>query len=251
MRDFEDSTLWRVSAFERVRQETGHSGFARLGGATVLPTTLLSDLRRLERDPDNDDVLETLAACLRHRESALLYLKVEQLVWPVTVFPTSGLYHAPRAVGEIPVQALRTLEGLGTEPPGVKPPGHWMHERIGADAHYRPLVQLLWAIALNGPRCTLLGEIAGRAAYRLVPNKLGPEPLPAAGALSPAVQRLQREAVPLRTIASWPGMGVERASRLLNALYLCGGLLVTRTHPAARDEPGWMKAWFGGGKPRR
>jgi hypothetical protein len=32
-------------------------------------------------------------------------------------------------------------------------------------------------------------------------------------------------------------MSVERASRLLNALYLTGCLLVSRTHPAARDEP--------------
>jgi hypothetical protein len=39
LRDFEESTLWQVSEFERVRMQTGGSGFARLGGATVLPTT--------------------------------------------------------------------------------------------------------------------------------------------------------------------------------------------------------------------
>ena len=51
MRDFEDSTLWRVSAFERARQESGSSGFARLqGDASVLPTTLVSDLDHLARD---------------------------------------------------------------------------------------------------------------------------------------------------------------------------------------------------------
>src|SRR5205809_1053633 len=36
MRDFEDSTLWRVSAFERVQHDTGTSGFMRLEGPTML-----------------------------------------------------------------------------------------------------------------------------------------------------------------------------------------------------------------------
>jgi hypothetical protein len=43
-------------------------------------------------------------------------------------------------------------------------------------------------------------------------------------------------------------MSVERASRVLNALYLCGALMVSRTHPAARPAPrswrdllGWRK----------
>ena len=50
MRDFEDSTLWRISAFERIRQQTGSSGFMRLTGPTLLPTTLLADLRRLDAE---------------------------------------------------------------------------------------------------------------------------------------------------------------------------------------------------------
>jgi hypothetical protein len=32
-------------------------------------------------------------------------------------------------------------------------------------------------------------------------------------------------------------MGLERASRMLNALYLASSLLTSRTHPAARPEP--------------
>jgi len=37
-------------------------------------------------------------------------------------------------------------------------------------------------------------------------------------------------------------MSIERASRLLNALYLCGALMITRSHPAARAAP---RAWRG------
>jgi hypothetical protein len=40
-------------------------------------------------------------------------------------------------------------------------------------------------------------------------------------------------------------MSVERASRLLNALYLNGALLVSRSHPAARDAPVKWSRFFG------
>ncbi|MED5618509.1 hypothetical protein [Ideonella sp. BN130291] len=250
MRDFEDSTLWRVSEFERVRERTGASGFARLAGPTLLPTTLLADLRRLHRDPQSDDALEVVAACVRHREAALLCLQVDQLVWPVTLFPQSMLYHSPRDLAEAGAAGFAALTVLSAEPPGVRPPGHWMHERVAHVQHYRPLPPLLWDLALRGPRRSVLTEIGGRAAYRLVPSRDGAGRLSASGALGPAMQRLQRESVSLREIASWPGLDVERASRLLNALYLTGSLLVSRSHPAAREQPGLLRSLFGAGKPR-
>ena len=243
MRDFEDSTLWRISAFERVRAETGTSGYARLDGPTMLPSTLLRDLDRIEVDPLSNDVVEVIAACIRHREPALMYLQHEGMVWPVTLFPSQMLYHSPRELVASPALSDLTLNGI--EPPGVRPPGHWMHERVTDDAHYRPLAPLLWAVALHGPRSMLLKEIGGTAAYRAVPQPLS-EALAAPGAVGSAVERLRHESVALRTMARWPGMSVERASRVLNALYLGSSLLVTRTHPAARSEPDTSRGWLGG-----
>ena len=233
-RDFEHSTLWRVSEFDRVRSDTGGSGFARLNGTTLLPTTLLTDLRRLDASA-HGDVLEVLAACLRHRESALLCLAYEELVWPVTVFPSEMLYHSPRDMAEASGNGLAHVRVLSCEPPGVRPPGHRMSERIAHPEHYRPLAPLLWQMALHGPRKTLLAEIGGHAAYRATLK--ASERLPAPGALGSAAERLRLEAVPLRDMARWPGLTHERASRLLNALYLASGLMVLRTHPMARDEP--------------
>lgn len=248
MRDFEDSTLWRVSAFERMRLETGTSGYARLDGPTMLSSTLMTDLQRLEFDLNDSDVLEVLAACQRHREAALLYLQHDGLVWPVTVFPSQMLYHSPRDFVQAGGTDLKDLALLNVEPPGVRPPGHWMHERIGQGEHYRPLEPLLWAAALHGPRATLLNEIGGTAAYRAL-RQPQLEGLTAPGALGGALERLRRESVPLRAIAGWPGMSVERASRLVNALYLVSCLLVTRTHPAARSEPGGqVRRWLGLGR---
>ena len=245
MRDFDDTTLWQVSAFERVQQETGTSGFARLDRPTVLPTTLLADLRRLGDDTREMDALEVVAACMRHREPALLCLRHENVVWPVTLFPTQELYHSPRSMELATPAGLGSLSVLSTEPPGVRAPGHWMHERIGHVEHYRPLAPLVWQLALHGPRGTLLSEIAGPAVYRFVAHRLEGVPVPG-GAIGSAMERLRHGSAPLRQIATWPGMSVERASRMLNALYLVSALMVSRSHPAARDES--RSGWFGFGK---
>ena len=250
MRDFDDSTLWRISGFNRVRLETGSSGFARLGQATVLPTTLLADLRRLDADPAASDVLEVLAACLRHREAALLCIQHDGLVWPITVFPVQQVYHSPRELPAAPGDGLAQATLLTAEPPGVRPPGHWMHERIATADHYRPLLPLLWLLALQGPRTTLLAEIAGTAAYRAT-RRLADDRLAAPGALSSAAERLRRETASMKAIASWPGLSPERASRLLNGLYLVSALLVTRAHPAARAEPKSLRDRLSGNKPPR
>jgi hypothetical protein len=250
MRDFEDSTLWRISAFERMRLETGTTGYTRPGGLSVLPSTLMADLRGMDRDVSGGDVLEVIAACVRHREPALLYLQHEELVWPVTLFPEQALYHSPRDMVQASAKGLADLSLITMETPGVRPPGHWMHERVAQAELYRPLPALLWLMALKGPRQTLLTEIGGTAAYRAVKN-LADEGLVAPGALGAAAERLRRESVPVRDIAGWPGMSLERASRLLNALYLTSALLVTRTHPAARTEPGFVRGLLGLGKHRR
>jgi hypothetical protein len=234
MRDFEDPDLWRISDFERLRTERGTSGYVSLDGPTVLPTTLLADLERLGGSPLEGDALEVVAACMRHREPALLYLQHDGLVWPVTVFPREVLYHSPRDLTQAARGGIPTLRLLSAEPPGVRPPGHYMHERVMPAEQYRPLVPLLWTLALKGPRKTLLTEISGTAAYRLASGSSAQQ-MAASGALGSAMERLRRESVSLREMAAWPGLSVERASRLLNALYLTSSLMMVRTHPAARS----------------
>ncbi len=250
MREFEESTLWRVSEFERVCVQTGSSAFARLDGHTVLPTTLLADLRRLDAEGTSDDVLEVVAACMRHHESALLCLKHDGLVWPVTLFPSQMSYHSPRDLMQVGPADLARLSLLSAEPPGVRPPGHWMHERIAHADQYRPLLPLLWMLALHGPRQELLGEISGTVAYRALKNP-AEDGVVLSGVLGSAAERLRRETVPLRTICGWPGMTLERASRLLNGLYLGSSLMATRAHPAARTAPGGLLGLLRRPKSRR
>jgi hypothetical protein len=249
MRDFLDSTLWRISAYERMRLERSSSVFAQLGEPTLLPTTMLADLRQLESRREDGDVLEILAACMRHRQAALICLQYEDLAWPVTVFPTELVYHSPRDMVLARHNGLAALKVLSCDAPGLRPPGHWMHERVGRMEHYHPLKPLLWNLALNGPRNDLLSEIAGHAAYRVTLSR--EDRLLAPGALGPAADRLRSESASLRDIARWPGMSTDRACRLLNALYLTSALMVMRSHPAARPQGTLLDRLMGRGKPRR
>jgi hypothetical protein len=243
VRDFEDSTLWRVSEYERMREATGSSGFARLGRESVLSSTLLADLGRIHDTPRGMDVLEVVAACMRQREPALLLLEHEQLVWPLTVFPAQMMVHSPTDFVAATRGGLGSLRLVSIEPPGVRPPGHWRNDRVADLTHYRPLQPVLWRLALQGPRRTLLDEIAGAATYRVV--RRDGEPLDAPGALGPAIARLHDRSSTLAEIAHWPGMGTERACRMLNALYLNTSLMVLR----ARAGTGTiMRSWL---RPRR
>jgi len=244
MKFFDSSTLWRISAFRQAR-DAGALFDGEHERPTLLPTTLLVELQQLQKDPANNDVLEVIAACMRNREAALLYLAHGSFVWPVTLFPRQQLYHSPRDAADMAADsAMSRLRLIGAEPPGVKPPGDVVSERVADSARYRPINGLLWAVALQGPRSTVLSEISGRVAYRLVSSSVKDVP-PSLGALSSAVARLRSEPASLREIAQWPGMSVERGSRLLNALYLTGALMVSRSHPAARPEPQGWRGWLG------
>lgn len=244
MREFDDSTLWRISAYERFREENGHSGYAALNGRTILPTTLASELTTLENRRRSGDVVDVLAACIRKRESALILLRHHDLVWPLTVFPQNGLYHLPRPIIDALADGNRGMEVLSVEPPGLRPPGHAMTERITDVRNYHPLPPLLWALAMKAPRMNLLDDIAGRVAYRVSADFID-EGHTLAGALSPVLRRLRVEIATLDQIARWPGMDAERTGRLLNGVYLQGGLIVLRSHRLARQgrTSRWM-GWF-------
>jgi hypothetical protein len=204
---------------------------------SLLSSTLQAELHALERRERSADAVEVFAACLRLREPALVYLQVEEMVWPITVFPAENVYHSRHSLLRAFEGGVVMLKAIGVEPPGAHPPGYSMHVRAAQSDCYHPLDPALWALALHGPRSSLLEEISGTAAYRVLRSP-GSENLPTPGALGPTVDRLRRETVALRGIAQWPGMSIDRAVRLLNALYLTSNLMVTRGHPSARAQPG-------------
>ena len=163
------------------------------------------------------NALEVVAACIGARERADPAAAPRSGVAADAV-PAAQPLHLPRSIVESLEQGVRDLEVIAVEPPGLRPPGHAMHERIEA-ARARPLTPLLWTLALHAPRETLFDDIAGRAAYRLVRTSR-PKPACWPGALGPALEAPARRVASLADIAGWPGMNRARAARLLDGVYL-------------------------------
>jgi len=239
--------LIRASAFQRyldesVRTAEGDGVSSRL---TTLSPSLAEDLSRFEqsrRPGEGLEVLEVLAACVRHARSLLVHLRDDARVVPLTVYPYERLVHCPVRMEQLLASRLTDLQVLHIEPAVLRPPGSGDSALIGAPECYAPLDPLLWELALRGGREELLPEIAGLAAYRIAPGA-DLHGLNLAGSLAAAVERLKRSTTNLREIAEWPGFDRARATRLLNGLYLLAGLMITRTHPAATNE-----GWFSGSR---
>jgi len=236
--------LIRASVFQRYIDEMERSGDgdglpSRLSS---LNPSLAQDLMRFEdarRPGDGLEVLEVLAACVRHSRGLLVHLRDEDRVVPLTVLPFQRLVHCPVRMEQLLAGRLTELQVLHVEPALLRPPGDDDIALVGEPECYAPLGPLLWELALRGAREELLPEISGMAAYRIAPG-MDLRGLNLAGSLAAAVERLKRNTTNLREIAEWPGFDRARATRLLNGLYLQAGLIVTRTHPAATNE-GWLR----------
>lgn len=224
-----DSTLMRISDFERqhgVATGRGDAGATRLA---ALNPSLMQDLLRFEPGQrpgsglDTVELLGVMAAALRHDRALLIHLQLDYRVIPVTVRPSERQLLSPLSLAQLLDLRLPDLRVLRVEPAPASPsPG----------LHAARLSPLLWELALRGSREALLPEIAGVAAYRVTPGA-DLSMLDLVGSLAAAVGRLRQQATPLREIAGWPGFDRGRASRLLNGLYLQAALMVTRTHPSA------------------
>jgi hypothetical protein len=216
----------RVSTFQR-RRESVHASLTTTSAVTrlsMLGRSLVQDLARFEDKGRETELLEVLAASVRH-------LQCDDHVLPLTVFPADWLVHTPVAMDELMAWPLADLRVLHYETPGMPPPGSAEFDPEKSRRLYT-LGPLLWELALRGGRGALLPEIGGIAAYRVAPG-VALRSMPLSGTLGMAVRRLRDETCSLREISSWPGFDGERAARLLNALYLQAGLIVSRSHPAA------------------
>ena len=236
--------LLRASAFRRYLDELGAENRRlgmgpRISRISQLSPSLRADLSRFEHD-GGSEAMEVLAACVRHAKRVTIHLKCGEKVVPLTVFPQERVVHCPMDLNELIERHLMDLRVMHVEPALLRPPGDAETALVGDMQLHHPLAPLLWEMAMRGPRRELLPEIAGPAVYRVSPG-LDIAALPASSVVKAAIERLRPQAANLQEIASWPALDKERAARLLNALYLQAGLIVSRSHPAAvRDS------WFGG-----
>ncbi len=201
-----------------------------------LDTSLMQDLLRFDRvggPGPGLELLEVMAAALRHGRSLRVVMQHEsrELVW--TLFPNQKLFHCLLSAdsrARLPLNRLRVdrVEPAGREPPAPD----------AKAAHHFALRPLLWDLALHGARSDLLPEIAGPVAYRISPagDLAGLQQREQGATLAAALARLRRETTALSDIERWPGFSRDRAQRLLNGLYLNAALMVSRTHPSAIQD---------------
>ncbi len=239
---FGEPELLRTSAYERYLAELDRDPIPGSPASRLsqLSSSLQADLWQHEQRTGSYEIVEVMAACLRHSSRVTVHLQCVDRVVPLTVFPRERLVHCPMNLDELVERHLPQLHVMHLEPATLRPPGDPVRELIGEPRLYRSLMPLLWVLALRGPRRDLLPEIAGPAVYRVSPA-LDLDAAPISGSLRAAIERLRRQAVSFGTIAAWPAFDRERAARLLNALYLQAGLITSRSHPDAVRE-----SWFGG-----
>ncbi len=238
---FGEPELMRASDYQRYLEELDEqaSGAGVSSRISSLSPSLQADLYRFEADGGASEVVEVVAACVRHAKRVTIHLQLNERVLPLTVFPDKRLIHCPLPLDQLLELPLSDLRVMHVEPAVLRPPGDPESALVGEPRLHGPLAPLLWELAMRGSRNELLPEIAGPAVYRVTPG-FDWSRLPVSGALLAAIQRLRRETTNLRAIAEWPGMDRERATRMLNALYLQAGLMVSRSHPDAYSE-----GWFG------
>jgi len=230
--------LMRVSAFRRYLDEMVADGDAPSTRLAALSPSLMADLLRFEQRGRQTELLEVLAASVRHARALAIHLQCDDRVLPLSVFPTERMAHCPVPMTQFLAMRLPELEVMHVEPALLRPPGDKERSLLHDAELYVPLGPVTWELALRGARGELLPEISGLAAYRIPPG-VNLQVLDLTGSLAAAVARMQRQTTNLKDMASWPGFDRERATRLLNALYLQAGLMVTRTHPAATND-GWV-----------
>lgn len=230
--------LMRVSAFRRYLDESGRAMDSGNSCLSSLSPSLMLDLQRFEQGGRQTELLEVIAACVRHGKSLAIHLECDNRVVPLTIFPVQRMAHCPVPIAQFLEMRLNDLIVLHVEAAVLRAPSDGARPlTLEESALFAPLGALTWELALRGSRGDLLPEISAKAAYRIPPG-VDLRGLELNGTLAAAVHRMKRQTTNLKELASWPGFDRERAMRLLNALYLQAGLMVTRTHPAATND-GW------------
>ena len=212
-----------------------HPGFHTDLGS--LSPSLLQDLQRFDPGSPQRELLEVLAACLRHTQALAVALDGPRGRLTLNLFPLDSMMHCALSIDELMDSDLSQQRVVDVRPASLQAPANALLKPLDGQRGFAPLRPLLWVTALYGARDKLLPELAGQAAYRVAPS-LNLAGLDVPGAMQRCIMQLRRQTSNLGEIARWQGIGNGRAMRLLNALYLQAGLIVSRSHPAATNE-GW------------
>jgi hypothetical protein len=226
----------RQRAALRRLQDTSTGGLGAGSPLTALTPALADDLRRFERDGIQTELIEVVAASMRHGRNLLVMLEYGDHVLPLTLYPDRRLMHCPLPHDQLLSLRLTDLFVRSVELAQGRAPEQSLDALPQElQSQYASMVPLCWELALRGARAELLPEIPAHAAFRIPPG-VALQGFELNGTMAAAVHRMKREATNLKEMSAWAGFDRERAMRLLNGLYLQSALMATRTHPAACSD---------------
>lgn len=207
---------------------------------TTLSPSVLSDLSRFANDLDSADPLPVVAASLRHMKSLVLHLRHSLGELPLHIFPREQRFGCAVDLLSLPPGEIRRFYLTRVEPWD----DFWHGSGSNAPKRIHPLRPLLWMLALNGPRESLLPEISGPVRYRLGPG-VSLHQLPLEESVRCLLWAMREVASSFDELIRGSGLEPCALSRLLNALYLQSALIVTSaTLAAKRDRPLPRRSWF-------
>lgn len=201
---------------------------------STLSPSILSDLRRFVEDPGLTDILSVVAACVRHAKPLALHLGHSNHVSVLSVFPREQLFQSYLDLRVLSPEEFSCLRLLHVEPEHPLDVGGARPESLRS-SRLEPLGPFLWRLAMEGATSELLPEISGPTHYRLsLGFRLNGMSIDARA--MPVLQTLKQRPVSLDELVNLTDLGGAWVRRLLNALYLQSGLMLTRSIPTA---------WFG------
>ncbi|MDH4060301.1 MAG: hypothetical protein OEU94_05765 [Aquincola sp.] len=199
-------------------------------GPSTLSPSLLSDLQRFADEECETDLLPVLAASVRHAKALAMELHLGEADVMLLVFPREQTFRCSLDLCALPPEATTRLRLVRVGPVLES------QSQATADAatpHVGILAKILWLLALHGARDELLPEIAGPVRYRLAPG-VPLRSLPMDPWIQPLLQGLRGEPATIEELDTPTELARARARRLLNAIYLQGRLMVTRSLPMQR-----------------
>lgn len=201
--------------------------------SSTLSPSVLSDLMRFEDQACGADLLPVLAAIVRHMHPLLVYLQYLDRIVELSLFPRQHHFRCDLDLLNLASDEAAQLQVMHVAP---LPSTGLLDPAAAYAAHSGSMALLLWTMALRGSHSTLLPEIAGPVRYRLAP---GPSlrRLPMDPWSTSTLRCLGDEPASVQELAEESGSDRACTRRLLNAVYLQGRLMITRSLPLQRAAP--------------
>jgi hypothetical protein len=189
--------------------------------------SLLADLRRFEEAAASTEVLAVIAAGIRHATPLILHLQQGRRILALSVFPREQFFRCARDICALAPEELAQLKLVHVEL-GQAPP------ILMRTSRFEPLGRLLWLLAMHGGTSDLLAEIAGPARYRVSPSLLLDD-APIDDTMKALLAKMRDRPVALEQLVNMGTLDRTRVCRMLNAVYLQSGLMITRA---------FQSSWF-------